>query len=363
MVLPAFAVCASEPKTPLGWPAEMVDAQRRCDAGDFRACPTVAVAYAERANDARGLARANELASRACQHGVGEGCTIVGDLLLRVDRRELPRAEEAFHTGCERGDPVGCERYGLLKWNGPVAADKVAAETAFAAGCRLGGRHACHRLAMAQLDNPEEHQQGKELLLANCQRVIVESCTVAALMAAPVINNFPSCKTAAWYADRACAAKDAPACAIRDACKLEVKDEAAKARTRLWNACNEKSALSCFYWADAEERLDAEPERVRPAYQTACDGSGDLPPLHAFACIRLAALDLARASTDPEAAQPLSVLRAGCDGRWGEACCALADATAAGKRVPADPTKAAGFRDRACALGVRRCCAGGVSDP
>jgi hypothetical protein len=47
----------------------------------------------------------------------------------------------------------------------------------------------------------------------------------------------------------------------------------------------------------------------------------------------------------------------------GEACCVLAYVHAAGKWVPGDVQKATTLREKACALGTRRCCAGGAPKP
>ena len=110
----------------------------------------------------------------------------------------------------------------------------------------------------------------------------------------------------------------------------------------------------------------ADPERVRAAYDIACRGSGENPEVARFACIRLAAVELARADNRLEASRMVPLLERACDEPSepsGEACCALASVHAAGKWVPSDAQKATTLREKACALGTRRCCAGGAPTP
>jgi TPR repeat protein len=75
-----------------------------------------------------------------------------------------------------------------------------------------------------------------------------------------------------------------------------------------------------------------------------------------IACARVAAGDLASASTSLEADQAIANLRELCIRSSADACCALGDQYQSGKWVPADPAKATELRKRACELGRGRCC-------
>ena len=155
-------------------------------------------------------------------------------------------------------------------------------------------------------------------------------------------------------------------------CKLEVAAEAPAALASLRAACEARNGLSCLYWADASERgagdsafdpnMAADPARVRGAYEVACRESEN-PEVARFACIRLAAVELARADNRLEASRMVPLLERACDEPSGEACCALAEVHAAGKWVPGDAQRATALREKACALGTRRCCAGGAPKP
>lgn len=404
--------CASsQAQAHLGWPPGAVDADRRCEAGVVAACgelgrflvrrtdsqrdverglvllevacgqdhlpscTALAATYVEGSREPGTLARARSLATRACDRRFAEGCTVAGDAVVRADPRNRNHAaDDAFRAGCELGDARGCELYGVMQLRDRVAGDKAAAQDAFAAGCGLGRRSSCHLLATVLLRQPETREQGSTLLADTCNRGYTDSCTTATLLTAPVLAAGGSCALALPFAQRACAAKDVDACAVVDVCKLEVTADAPAALASLRAACEAHNGLACLYWADASEQgsagdsasepgMTADPERVRAAYEVACRGSGENPEVARFACIRLAAVELARADGRLEASRMVPLLERACEEPSGEACCALADVHAAGKWLPADAQKATALREQACALGTRRCCPGGPPKP
>ena len=407
------ACSSSQSHARLGWPPAALDADRRCEAGSVEACgelgrflvrrtdshrdverglvllevacgqnhltscTALAATYVDSSRDPGTLARARSLATRACDRRFAAGCTVAGDAVVRADPRNRNHAaDDAFRTGCELGDARGCELYGVMQLRDRVGGDKAAAEDAFAAGCGLGRRSSCHLLATVLLRRPATREQGSTLLTDNCNRGYADSCTTATLLTAPVLTAEGSCALALPFAQRACAMKDVDACAVVDVCKLEVAAEAPAALASLRTACEARNGLACLYWADASERgagdaasdtsVVADPERVRVAYDIACRGSGENPEVARFACIRLAAIELARADNRLEASRMVPLLERACDEPSepsAEACCALADVHAAGKWVPGDAQKATALREKACALGTRRCCASGAPKP
>jgi TPR repeat protein len=409
-----FGACSSsQPNTRSSWPPAALDADRRCEAGSVGACgelgrflvrrtdshrdverglvllevacgqdhltscTALAATYVAGSREPGTLARARSLATRACDGRFAAGCTVAGDVAIRVDPRNRNHAaDDAFRAGCELGDARGCELYGVMQLRDRVGGDKAAAEDAFAAGCGLGRRSSCHLLATVLLRQPAKREAGSTLLTDNCNRGYADSCTTATLLTAPVLTAGGSCALALPFAQRACAAKDVDACAVVDVCKLEVAAEAPAAFASLRTACEARNALACLYWADASERgagdaasdtsTVTDPERVRAAYEIACRGSTDNPEVARFACIRLAAVELARSDNRLEASRMVPLLERACDEPAepsGEACCVLAYVHAAGKWVPGDVQKATTLREKACALGTRRCCAGGAPKP
>jgi len=406
LIAPVAACSSSQPQTRLSWPPAALDADRRCEAGEVAACgdlgrflvrrtdnhrdverglvllevacgqnhltscTALAATYVDSSRDPGTLARARSLATRACDGRFAEGCTVAGDIVVRGDpRNHNHAADDAFRAGCELGDARGCELYGIMQLRDRAGGDKTAAEDAFAAGCGLGRRSSCHLLATVLLREPATRAQGSTLLADNCGLGYVGSCTTATLLTAPLLAAGGSCALAHPFAQRACAAKDADACAVVDVCKLEVAAEAPAALASLRAACEARNGIACLYWADASERgasdstsdigTAADPERVRGAYEVACRESGEHPEAARLACIRLAAVELARADGRLEASSMVPMLEQACDEPSGEACCALADVHAAGKWVRADAQMAAALRDKACALGTRRCCPDG----
>ncbi len=348
---------SSQAHSRLGWPPGALDADRRCEAGSVEACgelgrflvrrtdsnrdverglvllevacgqnhltscTALAATYVESSRDPGTLARARSLATRACDRRFAAGCTVAGDAVVRADPRNRNHAaDDSFRAGCELGDARGCELYGVMQLRDRVGGDRAAAEAAFAAGCGLGRRSSCHLLATVLLRQPATREQGSTLLTDNCNRGHADSCTTATLLTAPVLTAEGSCALALPFAQRACATKDVDACAVVDVCKLEVAAEAPAALASLRAACEARNGLSCLYWADASERgagdsasdpnTAADPARVRGAYEVACRESEN-PEVARFACIRLAAVELARADNRLEASRMVPLLRAG----------------------------------------------------
>jgi hypothetical protein len=200
--------------------------------------------------------------------------------------------------------------------------------------------------------HPATRVEGIAYLLKGCAGGFPASCRVAAETFAPVVGAAASCPRALPVAARACADGEPSACAIADACALEMNRDAATARRRLDFACENGISIACFYWADASGEPDGA-DSVKRAYERACNGSSVAQPL---ACTRMAVLKLATATAADETASLASLLRRACDLSIGEACCAIAERAQNGSWPGPDVPDPAELRTKACNLGAERCC-------
>jgi hypothetical protein len=103
----------------------------------------------------RGSERASYL-SRACEGGIGEACTDLGDHFspfTSAGGRDLPRALEGYEAGCHLDDGEACYHLALAFLNGdgrPL--DRERGRELLALSCGSGYDVACNRLHPPQLD-------------------------------------------------------------------------------------------------------------------------------------------------------------------------------------------------------------------
>lgn len=382
-------------RTRLGWTAQEIEAERRCEANqpaacselgrllvanvrsekdldrgmvlletacgqnDGVACATLGGLYKTK-GDERATARARELLARACELRVAQGCELLGELEQLDDLRHPQDARlalETFRRACELADARACELYGLAAGRLDIAGGHEIEERAFTLGCGLGRLPSCDLLAKLRMATPAGHDDGVALLIKACGRGFVPSCLSAAKLFAPIVGQSPACAQALPPAERACAMKDWDGCAIADACRIEGRNDAPAAIERLRDGCERGISAACLYWADAQEHPDtATPavtaEQVQRAYGGACRGR---PPVGPLGCTRFARLRLAGVVDAREAEHLTGFLQKGCDQSIAEACCALAQVYA-GHGRDADAGKAAELRSKACTLGAQPCC-------
>ena len=389
----AVAGCATESQGRFEGTPERADAQRRCAAGSGAACAelgaALAVPNADDSDFERGVvllevacgqqtpracaalarlylrneiaanrARARDLASRGCARRDAESCTVMGEVVRAHDRTDFPTAAAAFRDGCQLGDARGCELFGVLQWDDDLAGDKVAGLAALERACTGGRLAACHDVGMLRVKDPRTRDAGWALIAQNCRGGYIPSCAIAAYAAAPLISAKPRCAQALPFADHACTGGQHDACAVVMACRLQTLGDDPATAEHLHDACLHRVPLACLYWADQAEaraKQHPPPDRVIYAYQGACRGGF---PAADVACARVAAIALDRAKDAAEAEAPLSTLQRACNDSSREACCALGDAYADGRGVPADAEKARPLRAKACELGLTRCCQG-----
>ena len=104
-----------------------------------------------------GEQRRAELARRACEVGVAEGCTLLG----RDPQVEPAEARELFRKGCAAGDAEGCVRHALTTLLGEgVARDEAAGQAELREACERAPGSACG-LAVSSLV-AEARQRGAE---------------------------------------------------------------------------------------------------------------------------------------------------------------------------------------------------------
>lgn len=329
-----------------------------CGQDDPSSCTALGELYGQHAKPGGALqARARDLLTRTCRRGAASACTALGDVIQGADPGSRGEASEAFRDGCQRGDAAGCEKYGLVQSGGDNDR-KDLAEEAFARACTTGRRSSCHFLAMMRLNEPTTHDRGAAMLGDNCQAGFARSCDVAAALFAPLLSLKPRCELALPPARQACEAQDPIGCALVRACGLPVPELRRPALEHLAASCGAGVGVACLYWADAQENphpddAPADPARVKRAYQQACQERS----LGAqIACARIAAEELAHASSGLEADRSIANLREMCIHSSADACCVLADQYQSGKWIAADPTRSTELRRRACDLGLGRCC-------
>jgi len=293
--------------------------------------------------------------SHACDAGAANGCTALGRLDERVDRHNRTVAASKFRRACELGDPEGCEALAVFQEHSEIGDEKSTVDEAYSRACRGGRLGSCHRLALRGLEDPATRERSVQLLIDNCSSGFAPSCNLAAMRYAPLLSAAASCERAIPLAGRACTAGDSLGCVLVDACQLRTPPNRAAALERLRSACEADQPSACLYWGDAQEGEPArDDKRIRRAYGMACARRES--PGAWLACARADAFDLAHATSHLEADRAIEHLRDQCVAESAPACCSLADEYQSGKWVPADPSRTAELRQRACKLGERRCC-------
>ncbi len=330
----------------------MVLLETSCAEGDAAACLSLAGTYRDH-GDAKGRARARELLARACDLKSARGCMELGVLSETRDRHDAGAVLEAYRRSCELGDAKGCAYWGYaLRRQAP--GDPQAADDAFIRACSLGNLSSCNDLGRSRIYDPATRADGVAYLLRACEGGFAPGCVATAELFAPVVGAAASWFRALPVADRACADRNDDSCAIADACRIASNRDALAAIRRLRVGCDHGLALACFYWANiASESPDADPDSLKRAYGFACSSTSLAQSL---ACTRVAALRLATATTAEEAERSTQSLERQCERSVGEACCNVAEIYQSVPWSAADALTASGMRERACNLGVQRCC-------
>jgi len=332
-----------------------------CGQADLASCVFLADRYVRTSRDRRAVARAHELATRACERGFAAGCTELGEIVKHGEGGDPQAAADAFRKACDLGDARACELCALMEYERDEPGEKSAADQMLSKACGMGRLSSCHFLAIQLLEKPDTQAQGISLLLRTCSRGDGPTCASAALVSAPLVSTHPDCARARPLAEQACRMSAQVGCVIRDACSLEEASQAGAALERLRTACAPRAPLACLYWADQSARSPATDssqirrDQIIHAYRLACQPGRD-DHTSMVACAGLAMAELATAQSKIQAEAAIAQLKHECERSSREACCDLGEQYRTGRWVPVDAEKAQDLRTRACNLGCDRCC-------
>ena len=312
---------------------ELAECQRKCDARDLVACV--------------GLGRARVLAldasldtkgplERACNGGLAEGCTALGDVLVVED---APKAVAAWKKACDGGHSIGCQRAGFeLEMGKTVAMDRAAATTLYERSCTLGLTLGCvsHGYALrAGYTGEPDAPAALERFSKACEARDLMGCTFEGILRYEGAEGVPQDKEAASkLLEKGCSV-DARACSFLAKYRFE-KGEKASASLAAVDACTRGGAPMCV-------------EHV-PEVTKACDEED------ATACYALASLlDLGVPLKDPRRpavnTRRNAALERACTFGKGPACGDLAEFTAKGYYgIEPDARRARKLYKRGCDL-------------
>ncbi len=286
--------------------------EKKCDARDMVACVGL--------GRARVLARDPKLdvkgpLERACEGGLAEGCTALGDVLVVED---APAAVASWKRACEGGHSIGCQRAGFeLEMGKTVAMDRADASALYAKSCTLGLTLGCvsHGYALRSGYVGEPDPKGAlDQFSSACKASDLMGCTFEGILRFEGAEGVPQDKEAARpLLEKGCAV-DARACSFLAKYRFE-KGELATASLAAVDACTRGGVPMCV-------------EHV-PAVTKACDDED------ATACYALASLlDLGVPLKDPKRpavnTRRNAALERACNFGKGPACADLAEFTEKG---------------------------------
>lgn len=167
-----------------------------CNAGDTKACITVAQSYERRFDLGRSDRDGRSAAlfyGRACEQGHDASCVFIGDHYSTVRgldyyTRDIAsqlrtRACERVTSACAEKDALACRVEGMCLGDEgpgqPQPRDPVGATRAFASGCELGDPLSCARLGWMRDATADSDAARGEALVAYqkaCDAEVVEGC-------------------------------------------------------------------------------------------------------------------------------------------------------------------------------------------
>jgi hypothetical protein len=280
---------------------------------------------------------------RACEGGLAEGCTALGDVLVVED---APAAVAAWRRGCEGGHSIGCQRAGFeLEMGKTVAMDRARATELYDRSCELGLTLGCvshgYALRAGYVGEPDA-PAALERFSRACVDGELMGCTFEGILRYEGAEGVPQDKEAAEPLLVKGCAVDARACSFLAKRRFEEGDAAAASLAAV-DACTRGGVPMCV-------------EHV-PAVTKACDNED------ATACYALASLlDLGVSLKDPKRpavnTRRNAALERACVLGKGPACGDLAEFTAKGYYgIEADARRARALYEKGCALEHAPSCA------
>lgn len=259
-----------------------------------------------------------EVARRACDLGVGEGCTQLG-------LTEADAARDLFQRACEHGDGEGCARHGLSTLLGEgVPRDETAGRAELQAACDNHPDVAC---AIAMVGLMEESRR---------------------------THSTPEYEWLALFAQRGCDAGDDLACRfLGDAFHegLGVSRDVGKAFELYARACEAGNGAACANEGVLSLRSGAgESARADDLFTRGCSlGSSE-------ACRLLMVETLEHHGGVKDDAAQRALFREACDRGAAVGCLALYDALRHRPVEPGTRLELPGLLKRACRLGEAQAC-------
>jgi TPR repeat protein len=303
---------------------------RACELDDLASCAPAGTLLVAGKGVPADPARARELFANACEADIGVACASLAPLIATGTGgpRNWAKGIELAHKACTLKTPRACELEKRLARQPPdVSCATVDACRAICDEERIP--NACaHAATLALADATKEESCG------TADWLVEQACEIgdaASCIKAGNLENDPEV-AASWYA-RACDAKRADACVLRDAAILTTRlhPEAVRAAATLRRACKARDWRACA-WVGYRIEPGAAQERM---LRDACDhGQGR-------ACRYLAGVyggvsfgavgDGSAPPIDPRGA-PL--LRKGCELGDDRSCTILDDDSVAPPRAP-----------------------------
>lgn len=311
------------PEAPEARRAEVVDAWKRCNAGNYAGCDALGQARAEGEVVPEDGLEAAALYRRGCDAGRPESCALLGSAYVdgSLGCKDLDRATALLSGACEAGAGDGCASLGVLT----VQSDKARARELFEQGCALDAA-SCQNLAY-MLDTgdgvPEDDARAAELYARACDAGTAWSCYDLAFQIdhgeAPGIGADQGPALAASRLERACDLGMQESCAALGK-RLRVGDGVAqdpvRARALLAGSC--RSGRGCTALGDMAATGEGGRRDRRQAaslYERACqsyDPKG---------CLKLAGMLQRGSGVKRDQALALEYLEHACEGLGDEESC------------------------------------------
>ncbi|QRK04822.1 sel1 repeat family protein [Archangium violaceum] len=262
-----------------------------------------------------------EIASRACDLGVAEGCTTLG-------RMEPGHARDLFQRACELGDGEGCARKGLFTLLGEGALQDASTGLAeLQAACDAYPRAACGIAALGL--GEDARRRGSE----------------------------PEWEWIALFAQRGCDAGDGLACRLLgDAFQAGqgVSQDMGKAFELYARACEAGNGMACADQGMISLRYGAEEAGELPRADDLFSRGCALGSSEACRLLVVESLSMQEGMRDDASRQAL--FRQACDRGAAMGCLALYDSLRNQPRAPGAPLELPGLLKRACRFGETQAC-------
>jgi uncharacterized protein len=333
------------------------------------ACAVLVGMYERGIGTARSQAEATKIVQEECTRGRRSVCYRIGAFYEHAARREplySGRADETYTRGCERGEPLSCDRLASRHEDGIEASSRIAGwrargESLSAELCDHGEPQACfetaERYAREGEGTPELTARVREMLRTACARGAAPACN-----ALGECFEFGTCaprtlETAAGFYRRACDLDNGLGCSA-----LGMLLEAGKGLPRspqqavelYGRACELGNPNGCNYlcWAKTEGKVVRRNlTEAAVACRKGCDRSDS------NSCTLLAWFHYVGAGVDQDRNRALELGGMACAGGDLAGCSNLGEMLTISKGAARDESRAVDLFRKACQQGSESACA------